>query len=72
MKYPNGTQAQLDAARDDAMLIPMRTRFLNRDGLPVHRADSEHDDARSVHFVFAQADDDARDLDATDLEPIND
>lgn len=44
-----GTQEMLDAAKDDATLIPFNTLFVNpRDGEAVAREMNELDDAHSV------------------------
>lgn len=69
MKYPNGTQAQLDAAKDDAMLIPEKTMFSYRNR-GVHRIDHEMNDSGSVFFLYPESDD-ADFHFAEDLEPIH-
>jgi len=71
-KWQNGTQEQLDAAKDDARLIPKKTYFCrpNRD-YKFYRVDSPGNDAHSVMMIedggycasFCRAD---------ELEPIND
>lgn len=52
MKWQNGTQEQLDAAMDNAELIPKKTYFLSNygatEGTVVYRVDSPHNDANST------------------------
>lgn len=50
-KWQNGTQAQLDAAKDDARLIPKKAYFLHKEGYFLTRADCEENDATQVLMV---------------------
>ena len=73
-KWQNGTQAQLDAAKDDARLIPKKTYFkscygLTR-GLIVHRIDAEQN--TSINVLMFEYDGQFDFHNASDLEPIND
>ena len=49
-KYKRGTQAQLDAAKNDATLLPFDTVFIY-DGIEVKRFKWLNDDVYSVAFV---------------------
>lgn len=80
-KWQNGTQAQLDAARDDARLIPKKTYFRSTKcemrGMVCYRADYHLNDRDSVLMV--EFDDSHSESSchafchiAAELDPIND
>lgn len=74
-KWQNGTQAQLDAAKDDARLIPKKTYFMairgDARGLKVFKIDNPYNDYESVAMM--NADNGQWDFYWTEvLEPIND
>lgn len=77
MGYEKGTQEQLDAAREDARMLPYNTVFLTKvsdnsplpDGEAVVRAGGTYDDEFSVRFKSID-DRDCWYCDAADLEPI--
>lgn len=84
MGYEKGTQEQLDAAREDARLLPYNTVFLSKrrtysgeslpDGEVLVRGDSGSDycdDEGSVAFEALDGSDHWY-VDSSELEPIND
>lgn len=85
MEYEKGTQEQLDAAKEDARLLPYNTVFLSKKGLRSSYSlpDGEEmvrgiiggrdivDDDECVAFKLLD-DSDFWYVDAADLEPIND
>ena len=69
MKYKKGTQAMLDAAKDDARLIPKKTYFRHKEaGYWWCRADCEENDATQVLMVACGAGIAPRMVRAADLE----
>lgn len=74
-KWQNGTQAQLDAAKDDARLIPKKAYFKSKYGKTVGKIvyviDNKHNERANV-LMFASTDFSADFHNASDLEPIND
>ena len=75
MKWQNGTQEQLDAAMDNAKLIPKKTYFMSARGCTcdkvVYRIDNESNDELSV-MMLANADCSADFHAAEDLVVISD
>jgi len=73
-KWQNGTQQMLDAAKDDARLIPKKTYFLSKygatNGLKVYRIDSQWNESKQVMMFENNGEFDYHN--ASDLEPIND
>ena len=49
--WQNGTQAQLDAAKDDARLIPKKTYFIGPHGYSYQRAIDCSDDENGVFMI---------------------
>lgn len=68
-KYKRGTQADLDAAKDDARLIPKKTYFMC-DSKLVYRIDSPDNDKYYVCMFYAEHGS-ITFCDARDLEPVN-
>jgi len=73
LAWQNGTQAQLDNAKDDARKIPKKTYFMSKygdtDGTKVYRVDNEYNSADEVMMSNANFECDFHA--AFDLEPIN-
>jgi hypothetical protein len=73
-KWQNGTQSQLDAAKDDARLIPKKTYFRSKygetEGLKVYRVDSPYNDRYDMYMMTTNDECDYHN--ASGLEPIND
>jgi len=72
-KWKNGSQAQLDNAKDDARKIPKKTFFTSKYGdtcgMKVYRIDSQHNSYAEVMMFNENGDFDFHD--SNDLEPIN-
>lgn len=73
-KWKNGSKGQLDAAKDDARLIPKKTYFRAKHGelagMIVYRIDSIGDDSSDV-LMYNFGVDRSQYMTATELEPIN-
>lgn len=53
-EYAKGTQDQLDAAKDDARLLPFNTVFVDHKGVELLRKTWYDDDEESVCFVVKE------------------
>ena len=73
-KWQNGTQEQLEAAKDDARLIPKKTYFRSKygetSGMIVYKIDAIGNDAADV-LMFNFGTGVSQFMTANELEPIN-